>query len=89
MLELIAYIVCCILTAAYGSQRRIGFYGTLIVAVLVTPIPVFIVLLLTAPAHRFADASWSDRTTKPASRKALNPPPMDRPLLRDPASRRY
>jgi hypothetical protein len=52
MVELVAYIVVCILTAGYGSQRRIGFFGTLIISLLVTPIPVLIVLLLTGPSSR-------------------------------------
>jgi hypothetical protein len=66
MAELIAYIAFCILTAGYGSQRRVGFFGTLIIAVLVTPIPVLIVLLLTGPSHRYADHWWPHRRTKSA-----------------------
>jgi hypothetical protein len=52
MLEVIAYIGFCLLTAAAGSRRRMGFFGTLIISLLVTPIPVLLVLLLTGPSHR-------------------------------------
>jgi hypothetical protein len=66
VLELIAYIGFCLLTAGYGSHRRIGFFGTLIIAVLVTPIPILIVLLLTGPSHRYAHHWWPHRQTKNA-----------------------
>jgi hypothetical protein len=52
MVEGIAYIAFCFLTAAAGSRRRLGFFGTLIIALLVTPIPVLLVLLLTGPSHK-------------------------------------
>lgn len=43
------YVVLCVLTGLYGSQRRLGFIGATILAFLVTPIPVLIVLVFTAP----------------------------------------
>jgi hypothetical protein len=58
MAETLAYIVFCILTAGCGSQRRMGFFGTLIIALLVTPIPVLIVLMLTGPSHRHVTHWW-------------------------------
>jgi hypothetical protein len=54
MAEAIAYVILCVLTAAAGSQRRMGFFGTLIIALLITPIPVLLMLLLTGPSHRHA-----------------------------------
>jgi hypothetical protein len=58
MAETIAYIVICILTAGCGSQRRMGFWGTLTIALLITPVPVLLVLLLTGPSHRHKAHSW-------------------------------
>jgi hypothetical protein len=49
----IVYVVFCLLTGLCGIQRRIGFWGTFIVALLVTPIPVLLILLLTASSRRF------------------------------------
>jgi hypothetical protein len=49
----ILYVVFCLLTGLCGIQRRLGFWGTFIIALLVTPIPVLLVLLLTAPRHRY------------------------------------
>ena len=45
----VIYVVFCLLTGLCGIQRRLGFWGTFIISLLVTPIPVLLVLLLTAP----------------------------------------
>ena len=55
MLQLIAltlYILFCILVGLCGSQRRMGFIGTFIISLLLTPVVVLIVLLLTGPSQR-------------------------------------
>ena len=49
----VIYVVFCLLTGLCGIQRRLGFWGTFIISLLVTPIPVLLVLLLTAPTRRF------------------------------------
>jgi hypothetical protein len=49
----IVYVIFCLLTGLCGIQRRMGFLGTFILALLVTPIPVLLVLLLTAPSRRY------------------------------------
>jgi quinol-cytochrome oxidoreductase complex cytochrome b subunit len=49
----IIYVIFCLLTGLCGIQRRMGFFGTFILALLVTPIPVLLVLLLTAPSRRY------------------------------------
>lgn len=46
------YIVFCILVGICGSQRRMGFTGTFIFSLLVTPVVVLIVLLMTGPSQR-------------------------------------
>jgi hypothetical protein len=52
MIQETIYVVLCILTGVCGMNRRLGFWGTSIIALLVTPIPVLLVLALTGPSHR-------------------------------------
>jgi hypothetical protein len=52
LIALILYIVFCILVGLCGSQRRMGFIGTFIISLLLTPVVVLIVLLLTGPSQR-------------------------------------
>ena len=48
----ILYVAFSILVGICGSQRRMGFSGTFIFSLLVTPVVVLIVLLMTGPAQR-------------------------------------
>jgi hypothetical protein len=48
---IIIYLVFCLLTALCGSQRRLGFLGTFIISILVTPVLMLIILLLTGPSR--------------------------------------
>ena len=57
-LVVIIYIVFCILTGLCGSQRRMGFFGTFIMSLFITPIVMLIVLKLTAPSER---VEWRQR----------------------------
>jgi hypothetical protein len=50
---IILYVIFCALTGLCGIQRRLGFWGTFLISLLVTPIPVLLVLLLTAPRRRY------------------------------------
>lgn len=52
MVEAVVYIVFCVLTGLCGSQRRLGFFGTFLVSIVVTPLVVLPVLLLTGPSRR-------------------------------------
>ena len=52
MLAATVYIIFCLLTGLCGSQRRMGFFGTFLIALVITPVPVLVVLLLTGPSHR-------------------------------------
>jgi hypothetical protein len=52
MLEAVVYILFCVLTGLCGVDRRIGFVGTFILAVVVTPLVVLPLLLLTGPSRR-------------------------------------
>jgi len=46
------YVVFSILVGICGSQRRMGFTGTFIFSILVTPVVVLVVLLMTGPSQR-------------------------------------
>jgi hypothetical protein len=46
------YVLFCILVGICGSQRRMGFTGTFIFSLLVTPVVVLVVLLMTGPSQR-------------------------------------
>jgi hypothetical protein len=59
MLETIVYLVFCVLTGLCGIERRLGFFGTFLLAVLTTPLVVLPVLLLTGPSRRM---EWNRRT---------------------------
>ena len=48
----IIYVVFCILTGFCGSQRRMGFFGTFMLSLFITPIVMLILLKLTAPSER-------------------------------------
>ena len=48
---LAAYLIFSILVGLCGSQRRMGFTGTFILSLLVTPVVALIVLLITGPSR--------------------------------------
>jgi hypothetical protein len=58
MLESIVYLILCVRTAFRGIHRRIGFFGTLALAIIATPMVILPVLLLTGPSRRF---EWHPR----------------------------
>jgi hypothetical protein len=58
MLEAIVYIVFCALTGFCGIDRRMGFFGTFLLALVTTPFVVLPVLLLTGQSRR---AGWLRR----------------------------
>jgi hypothetical protein len=52
MLEAFIYIAFCALTGLCGLERRMGFFGTFLLAIVVTPLVVLPMLLLTGPSRR-------------------------------------
>jgi len=48
---ILAYIVVCLLTGFAGTERRMGFWGTFLFAILVTPLLAFPVLFITGPSR--------------------------------------
>jgi hypothetical protein len=49
---ILAYIVVCLLTGFCGTDRRMGFWGTFVLALVTTPIVVWFVLFITGPSRR-------------------------------------
>ena len=49
---LAAYIVFCILVGLCGSQRRMGFTGTFLLSLAITPVLGLLMLLITGPSRR-------------------------------------
>jgi hypothetical protein len=59
MLEVLVYVIFCLLTGLCGIERRMGFFGTFLLALVTTPLLVLPVLLLTGPSRR---VEWHRRT---------------------------
>ena len=51
-IAVIIYILFCLLAGLCGSHRRLGFFGTFIISIVLTPVLVLLVLILTAPSNR-------------------------------------
>ena len=49
---LIVYLMFCILVGLCGSQRRMGFTGTFLLSLVVTPVLALLILLVTGPSRR-------------------------------------
>jgi hypothetical protein len=49
---IIVYVAFCLLTGVCGIQRRMGFFGTFLLTLILTPPVMLLVLLLTGPSHR-------------------------------------
>jgi hypothetical protein len=58
MLEAIVYILFCVLTGLCGIDRRMGFFGTFLLALVTTQFVMLPILLLTSPSRR---AGWHRR----------------------------
>ena len=51
-IAIILYVAFCLLAGLCGSHRRMGFLGTFLLSLVVTPVLVLILLILTAPSNR-------------------------------------
>jgi ABC-type multidrug transport system permease subunit len=47
-----AYLVFSILVGLCGSQRRLGFTGTFLLSLVITPILALVIILVTGPSRR-------------------------------------
>jgi hypothetical protein len=59
MIEAVVYIIFCVLTGLCGFDRRMGFFGTFVLALVITPLIMLPLLLLTGPSRR---VEWRRRT---------------------------
>jgi hypothetical protein len=49
---LAAYLIFCLLIGLCGSQRRMGFTGTFLLSLAITPLLALLLLLITGPSRR-------------------------------------
>ena len=49
---LVAYLIFAILVGLCGSQRRMGFTGTFLLSLVITPLLALVLLLVTGPSRR-------------------------------------
>ena len=49
---LIAYLLFSILVGLCGSQRRMGFTGTFLLSLVITPVLALLILVVTGPSRR-------------------------------------
>ena len=69
---LAAYLVFCILVGLCGSQRRMGFTGTFLISLVITPVIALLMLLITGPSRRAEMARRAElgRQTEAAAPRA-------------------
>ena len=51
-IAIVLYLVFCILAGLCGSYRRMGFFGTFLLSLVITPVVMLLLLILTAPSNR-------------------------------------
>jgi hypothetical protein len=49
---LIVYLIFSVLVGLCGTQRRMGFTGTFLLSLVITPVLALLVLLVTGPSRR-------------------------------------
>jgi hypothetical protein len=59
---LAVYVVFSVLVGLCGSQRRMGFTGTFLLSLVITPVIALIVLLITGPSRRAVELERHPRS---------------------------
>jgi hypothetical protein len=54
-IAIILYVVFCVLAGLCGSHRRMGFFGTFLLSLFLTPVLVLLLLILTGPSRAERD----------------------------------
>jgi peptidoglycan/LPS O-acetylase OafA/YrhL len=54
-IAIILYLVFCVLAGLCGSHRRMGFFGTFLLSLFLTPVLVLLLLILTGPSRAERD----------------------------------
>jgi hypothetical protein len=49
---ILAYVTVCLLTGFAGTHRRMGYWGTFLLALFITPLVMLPVLFITGPSRR-------------------------------------
>jgi hypothetical protein len=50
-IAVVLYVIFCLLAGLAGSQRRMGFFGTFLRSLVITPLLVSLLLILTRPSR--------------------------------------
>ena len=58
---ILAYITVCLLTGFAGTRRRMGFWGTFFLALLITPLVMLPMLFITGPSRQ---VEWRRRNVE-------------------------
>ena len=56
-IAVVLYVIFCLLAGLAGSQRRMGFFGTFLLSLVITPLLVSLLLILTRPSRAERDRS--------------------------------
>jgi hypothetical protein len=54
-IAIILYVLFCVLAGFCGSHRRMGFFGTFLLSLFLTPVLVLLLLILTGPSRAERD----------------------------------
>jgi len=50
-IAVVLYVIFCLLAGLAGSQRRMGFFGTFLLSLVITPLLASLLLIFTRPAR--------------------------------------
>jgi hypothetical protein len=64
---LAAYLAFSLLVGLCGSQRRMGFTGTFLLSLVITPVAALLLLLITGPSRRARTARRAESEGRPRS----------------------
>ena len=51
-IAIVLYVVFCVLAGFCGSYRRMGFFGTFLLSLVITPVVMLLMLMLTGEDQR-------------------------------------
>jgi uncharacterized membrane protein len=54
-IAVVLYVIFCLLAGFAGSYRRMGFFGTFLLSLLLTPLLVLLLLILTGSSREARD----------------------------------
>ena len=54
----VAYVLLCFITGYFGRNRRMGYFGTVLLSLLITPLLMLMILIFFGPSSA---VEWRDR----------------------------